>query len=276
MCYTTALENYSTVPHNLRILRLLRAGGALRSGRSLHRSPAITASCTFIRTSSRNVSNTSSVRFHGSSNLDKVALEATPVGEAAHGSEGSSTTTVITTKRETTSIAASLSFVSPSFRFGVFSGSFSEHCASGNVEKGFNDLLSSAAKAFSGASCCEHVSNLLEDLGHHVPEDKRISNIFPFFFVGVSGNRQVCNVAVLAAPCVPAKGTVSAASAQSCWNSNAVRSANSIKNGIVATVKEVFAARSVARQRTGHAAAASAEERVARGSVKSLSHGVVF
>jgi len=83
------------------------------------------------------------------------------------------------------------------------------------VKKGFDDLLDLAAEVSSGAACRQGLANLLEDLGNRVPEDKWVSNILPLFFVSGGCDRQVCNVAVLAASCVPAKGAVSAATAQS-------------------------------------------------------------
>lgn len=237
-------------------------------GRSSKSLPAVAASCTLIRTSCFDVAAGSSVSFHGSSNLNEVALEAAPVGEATHWGDCGSATAVVTTKGEAAGRAACIGFVSPSFALGVLSGCFSEHNAGGDVKKGFNDLLDLAAEVSSGASSRQHLANLLEDLGNHVPEDKWVSNIFPLFFVSGGCNRQVCNVAVLAASCVPAKGAVSAATAQSLWNSNAVRAADSIKDGVIEAVQAVFAACSVARQRAGQAAGTSAEERVASSAVK--------
>jgi hypothetical protein len=202
-----------------------------------------------------------------------VALEAAPVGEATHWGDCGSATAVVTTKGESAAGAASVCFVSPSLALGVLSGCFSEHDARGNVKKGFDDLLDVAAKASSGAACRQGLANLLEDLGNRVPEDQWVSNILPLFFVSGGCDRQVCNVAVLAASCVPAKGAVSAATAQSFWNSNAVWAADSVKDGVVKTVEAVFAACSVARQRAGQAAGTSVEERVASHAVKRLSHG---
>jgi hypothetical protein len=112
-----------------------------------------------------------------------VALEAAPVGEATHWGDCGSATAVVATKGEAAAGAASFCFVSPSFALGVLSGCFSEHDAGGNVKKGFDDLLDVSAERSSGAACRQDVSNLLEDLGNHVPEDKWVSNILPLFFV---------------------------------------------------------------------------------------------
>jgi len=187
-----------------------------------------------------------------------VALETAPVSEATHGGNSTATQcTVITTKGEAARIAATLSFVSPSFYFGVLCSCFSEHHAGRNVEKSFDDLLNSAAEGSSSTTCWHHVAEVREDLSNDVPENKRISNIFPLFFVCVACNRQVCNVAVLTAPSVPAKGAVSTTSAQLFWDSNAVRTTNWVKNGIVETVQAVFATCSVAGKRASQAAATS-------------------
>lgn len=70
------------------------------------------------------------VFFHGASNLNKVALEAAPVGQAAPEADGSATSTVVASKAEPTIGTTLLRFIGPLFLNSVSSSCFSEHDAS--------------------------------------------------------------------------------------------------------------------------------------------------
>jgi len=158
-----------------------------------HFVPAVAAVISaFIRSSGLDVSWCTGISFHRTSNLNEVALEAAPVGEATDGRNSASHAAAIITTTEVEPAAifttASFTFIGPALALGVVSSSVSEHNQRRNVEKGFNNLLNGAAEGSTSTCCREHTSNLLEDLGHHVPEDKRICNILPLFFVARSGN----------------------------------------------------------------------------------------
>lgn len=125
--------------------------------------------------------------------MNKVALEAAPVGEATHERKAAVTAVRVAAIRTTPEVepaailsAASFTLVNPTFFLGVGGSCVSEHDKRRKVEKGFNNLLNGAAQRSSSTSCWEGVSNVLENLANHVPEHKRIRNILPVFFVAIS------------------------------------------------------------------------------------------
>lgn len=124
--------------------------------------------------------------------MNEVALEAAPVGEAAHKGDAAARTAAVRTTAEVEPAAAlsaaSFTFIDPLFVFGVRGSCVSEHNARRNVQKEFNNLLNGAAQRSSGTSCGEHVCDVLEDLAHDVPEHERICNILPSFFVAGGSN----------------------------------------------------------------------------------------
>lgn len=115
------------------------------------------------------------------------------------------------------------------------------------MKKGLNKLDNVTSNRVSCTASREDVANILDDLAHHVPEEKRVGNVFPFVFRTSRCDRQVCNVAVLAASCIPAKRAVGTARAQRVRIPNAAIATDSVKNIIVAHSEAVLATRAVAR-----------------------------
>lgn len=110
------------------------------------------------------------------------------------------------------------------------------------MNKRFNDVGDSSAKGVSNASIPQNHGDIHENNRNDGPEDQRVSNILPFLYIGLCGNRQVCNVAVLATSCVPAKCAVFAATAQWFWNSEALVSHECRQGRIIHAVEAVLAA----------------------------------